>query len=95
MQESKITTDHKTIREWIEARGGIPARMIESETPTEKEGVLEIKFSEMPENKKVVQVSWSEFFKLFNQSHLAFLFEEFTPDGEKSHFFKFIWRNGE
>ena len=94
MQNVHITADHKIIREWVEARGGIPCRILDSEAPTEDEGVLEIVFTKNL-SKKFVQLNWSDFFKKFDQFHLAFEYED-NHEGEPiSKYFKFLWRNGE
>lgn len=95
MQNPKITTDHKLIREWIEARGGIPVRIAATETPTEDEGYLDIKFDRSNDEIKYVKLSWQDFFTKFEQSHLAFQFDDGDTVGGKSKYFKFIWRNGE
>jgi hypothetical protein len=94
MPKTKITKDHKLIKEWVVSRGGIPGRVIENEAPTEENGVLDIKFPERTDN-KVIPITWNEFFTRFEQSNLAFLFEDDNRNGVKSKFFKLIWRDGE
>ncbi len=91
MQNAQITTDHNIIREWIESRGGIPGRITAKQTPTEDEGVIDIRFPDSNSGKNIIPISWDEFFSKFDQSHLAFEYES----ERKSKFFKFIWRNGE
>ena len=94
MSKTKITKDHKFIKEWVVARGGIPTRIAEERTPDEEVGVLDIKFPGVTD-KKLIPISWNEFFTKFEQSHLAFLFEDDQGGGQKSKFYKLIWRNGE
>jgi hypothetical protein len=94
MPNTKITKDHKLIKEWVVSRGGIPGRVLEKETLTDENGVLDIKFPERTDN-KVIPITWNEFFTRFEQSNLAFLFEDDHGGGVKSKFFKLIWRDGE
>jgi len=79
------TRDHNEIRRWAEDRGGHPA-MVEG---TE---ILRIDFGE-PED-KLKQVSWEQFFRVFDDRDLEFLYQDRTQDGGKSRFFKFV-RSGE
>jgi hypothetical protein len=94
MSNTKITKDHKLIKEWVVARGGVPGRVAESELPTDEEGALDIKFPEKTE-KNIIPITWNEFFIKFEQSNLAFLIEEDRGDGLKSKFFKLISSDGE
>lgn len=56
-------TDHGRIREWIEARGGHPARM--------RSGTIRIDFGKSAN--AVEDISWDEFFRVFDESRDAFL----------------------
>jgi hypothetical protein len=94
MSNTKITKDHRLIKEWVMARGGVPGRVEGTVSPADEEGTLDIKFPEKT-GKNVIPISWNEFFTEFEQSNLAFLFEEDHGDGLKSKFFKLIWRDGE
>lgn len=59
-------TEHDKIREWVEARGGHPARM--------KSGLVGVDFGR-PES-PVENISWDEFFKVFDASKDTFLHHE-------------------
>lgn len=37
---------------------------------------------------------WDEFFKIFDDNELAFLYQDKTKEGEVSRFSKFVERNG-
>ncbi len=84
MTQSKTTRDHDTIREWAEARQGHPAKV---DTGGEG-GILRIDFNE-PE-KNLTEISWEEFFQIFDDNNLEFLYQEETADGETSRFNKFV-----
>lgn len=83
---TQTTTDHAKIRRWAEARDGRP-----SIVPAGGEGgILRIDFAEPEENLKPIE--WEEFFRIFEQNALAFLYQEETSDGETSRFNKFVSR---
>ena len=87
MSSSNTTTDHDEIRKWAEARDGHPA-LIRTKG---KGGVLRIDFGEPEE--ELEEVSWDEFFEVFDDNKLAFLYQDKTADGKTSRFNKFIEKN--
>jgi hypothetical protein len=86
MSSSETTTDHEKIRKWVEARGGHAARVKASGNG----GILRIDFGEPEET--LEPISWDEFFKIFDENHLAFLYQEKTKEGGESRFNKFVER---
>lgn len=90
--EQKITTDHKEIKKWIEERGGKPATVRGTERGKEHAGLLRIDFPGYSGESTLEEVTWDEFFKKFDESNLAFLYQETTSDGNESRFSKFISR---
>ncbi len=86
MTLANTTTDHQTIRKWAEQRSGRPARVKTSE-PGE---ILRIDFGEPDES--LEEISWDEFFRIFDDRKLAFLYQERTQSGETSRFSKFVER---
>ena len=82
---SKTTKDHDTIRQWAEERGGKP-------TVVEETQILRFNFDEPGGNDddKLKEVSWEEFFEIFDEADLSFLYTEETHDGGTSRFFKFV-----
>lgn len=87
MSTAETTTDHDMIRQWVEARGGQPAR-VKGRGPG---GILRIDFDEPEES--LEQISWDDFFKIFDENDLAFLHQDETEDGKTSRFNKFVERN--
>jgi hypothetical protein len=83
--KAHTTKDHEAIRKWAEKRGGHPARV-------KGTNILRIDFGE-PEP-TLEQISWDEFFKIFDESDLDFLYQDKTADGKTSRFFKFV-RSGD
>lgn len=80
------TQDHDTIRKWAEERGGRPA-VVES-TWDGKSGLLRIDFGEKEDSLK--EISWEEFFRVFDENNLDFLYQDQTAEGGESRFFKFV-----
>jgi hypothetical protein len=78
MSSAVETTDHKTIREWAESRGGHPAQVKGTG------GLLRIDFGE-PEP-SLEKISWDDFFKKFDESNVKFLYD---PE-KNSRFNKFV-----
>ncbi|KPH05862.1 hypothetical protein CO657_35560 (plasmid) [Rhizobium acidisoli] len=87
MSSSETTTDHKKIQTWAEKRDGKPA-VIRSGG---KGGVLRIDFGEKEE--EFDEIGWDEFFKIFDENKLAFLYQDKTKDGKTSRFNKFVERS--
>ena len=90
--ESKTTTRHNEIREWVEKRGGKPA-IIKGTEDSKGGGLLRINFPGYKEE-NLKEISWEEFFEGFDDRNLQFLYQEETADGEESRFFKLVSRNG-
>lgn len=82
---SKTTTDHDTIREWAEARGGRPTR-VKGTGDADDAGLLRFDFGE-PED-ELEEISWDDFFEKFEESKLALVYDD-KPD---SRFGKLIAR---
>ena len=87
--EAKTTTNHTTIKQWVEARGGKPAAVKATERDGDV-GILRIDFPGYSGGDSLEEISWDEFFKKFDEKHLAFLYQESTSSGEESRFFKFV-----
>ena len=88
--ESKTTTDHETIKQWIQGRGGKPAIVKGTQYKGSGAGLLRIDFGD--NNDSLQDISWKDFFNTFEQKKLAFIYQERTGDGEESRFFKFVER---
>lgn len=91
MAESKTTTKHDTIKEWVETRGGHPARV--KGTEGDGVGLLRIDFPGYSGEGSLERISWEEFFEGFEENNLAFLYQEETNEGEESRFNKLVSRD--
>ena len=90
--DSKKTTDHETIRQWTEERGGVPATIAQTERGGEP-GVLRIHFPGRGDEGNFDELDWDTFFEEFEENDLAFLYQEETSEGDLSRFFKFVSRS--
>jgi hypothetical protein len=83
--EAKRTRDHETIMKWAEERGGHPAVVQGTQ-------ILRIDFDEPGGNDdaKLERIPWDEFFKIFDDRGLEFLYQDRTADGKESRFNKFV-----
>ncbi len=91
MAEAKKTTDHETIRKWVEERGGSPATVKGTGKKGEHAGLLRIDFPGYSGADSLEHITWEEFFEKFEQSNLAFLYQE-DVHGKTSRFNKLVSR---
>jgi hypothetical protein len=93
-QSSQTTTDHETIKQWAEARGGKPAT-VEDTADGDGAGVIRLMFPDSSQSNdgKLKEISWDEWFKTFDDSKLALLYQEETSDGKESSFNKLVSRD--
>src|SRR3954464_15420129 len=87
---SKTTTDLKEIKKWAEARDGKPVIVKGTEKGKEGGGVLRIDFPGFRGEDTFEEISWDEWYEIFNSRNLAFLYQDKTADGKESRFFKLI-----
>lgn len=91
MSASDTTTDHDTIRKWVEDRGGRPTVVKATEDNGKGGGLLRIDFREKDD--ALDEIEWDEFFRIFDENKLAFLYQDKTKDGKESRFSKFVERD--
>jgi hypothetical protein len=82
------TTDHETIRRWVEARGGYPAHVKRTGRNGDA-GMLRIDFPRSSGRRSLEKIGWDEFFRWFDKNELAFVYYEDEPrDRKQSRFNK-------
>ncbi len=74
---STTTTDHQEIQKWAESKGGKPAAVDRTHTDDDV-GLVRLMFpdSKQSEHQHLVEISWDEFFKQFEESKLALVYDE-------------------
>lgn len=91
MAGSKSTTDHNEIKKWVEARSGRPTT-VKSTSSNGEPGLLRIDFPGYSGGDSLEEISWEQFFEKFEESKLAFIYQEETKKGEESRFCKLVSR---
>ena len=86
MPSAKATTDHDTIRKWVEQRGGHPAHVKKTGRRRDP-GVLRIDYPGFSGEDTLEPIEWDEFFSAFDKNKLAFLYQ-----GGRSQFSKLVDR---
>lgn len=90
MSQAKKTTDHGEIQRWAEERGGRPS-LVKRTEDGEGGGVLRFDFGDKEEG--FDEISWEQFFEVFEERELALLHQDETAGGDKSRFSKFVKRD--
>ncbi len=85
---AKTTTDHDTIRKWVEDRGGWPA-CVKGTGGEGDPGLLRIDFPGYSGEGKLEKISWEEFFEKFDENDLVFLYQD-ELHGHESRFCKLV-----
>lgn len=88
---AQTTIDHDTIRRWVEARGGCPARVKRTGTDGDP-GILRIDFPGYSGQQTLERIGWDQFFEWFERNELAFIYQERTSGGRQSRFNKLVSR---
>jgi len=90
MQPNQIsdTADHNTIKAWAENRGGKPALLKQKDDTGRAGEMLKIVFPG-DETKDLDFISWDQFFIIFEENNLKFLF----IDEEEKQFYRMANRN--
>ncbi|MBV8193446.1 MAG: hypothetical protein JOY64_32565 [Alphaproteobacteria bacterium] len=89
MAQAKKITDHDEIRQWAEERGGRPACVKRTE---DKRGSCVLRFDFAEKDPALEDISWDEFFRIFDENELALLEQDKTASGKISRFSKFVNR---
>lgn len=79
IREVRIEHPEK-IREWVEDRGGTPARVTEGEN----RGELRFDFPDRDHESEIEHISWSKFFQEFNERNLVFTHGKNFPNLEQA-----------
>ncbi|WP_446685819.1 SAP domain-containing protein [Micromonospora halotolerans] len=84
---SLVTTDHEVIRQWAEARKGVPCTVDGTEHDGHA-GVLRFDFPSNGREERLRELSWEEWFRAFDERRLNFIYQEERSDGRQSNFFR-------
>lgn len=84
-RQCDATVSHEKIIDWTKSRGGKPAVLKDNNGNASDK--LHINFLGFAEDD--LQVSWDEFFAIFDRKNLEFLYIDENGDGRESYFYKF------
>ena len=87
-----VTTDHDTIRDWAQQRGGRPAAVKGTGSAADP-GVLRIDFPGHGEDDAFEHITWDAWFRKLEENGLAVVLQEKTADGKISRFNKIVSRS--
>ncbi len=90
-QNMKSTTDHNTIKKWVEDRKGKPGLAKDNKETGRAGGLLRISFPG-DSTGNVDKLPWDKFFTIFDENNLKFVYDE-DPKGESKEF-QFENKNG-
>jgi len=90
--QSNTTTDHDEIRRWVEQHDGTPSMVKGTGDGGDDVGVLRIDFPGGTGQDRLEHIEWDDWFEKFDESGLAFLYQERKSDGSDSTFFKLVNR---
>lgn len=89
MSTSKTTTDLKEIQKWAEKRDGKPSK-VKGVGGKKGGGIIRINFPGYSGEDTLEEISWDEWYKIFKEEGLEFLYQDKTADGKESRFFKLV-----
>jgi hypothetical protein len=83
-----VTRDHEVIRSWGEARGAVPAT-VDSGEGKARPRVLRFDFPGYG-GQRLREIAWDDWFSVFDDRDLDFVYQEHTRDGRPSNFFRLV-----
>jgi competence ComEA-like helix-hairpin-helix protein len=87
MASALRTTDHQTIQDWVEARGGKPAHVKRTGNDHDP-GILRIDYPGFSGESSLEPLDWDTWFDAFEANQLAFLYQQ----DQDSRFSKLVRR---
>jgi len=92
-RSAEPVTDHDFIRNWVEERGGWPARVKGTGRSKDDTGMIRIDFPGFSGSDSLERIEWDEWFEQFDSNELAFLHRDMRhSDGELDRFNKLVRR---
>lgn len=88
--ETKTTTNHEEIQQWAQSRGGRPARIHNSFGAPADGSVLQIDFLHEKYNDDVEEITWEDFFAMFDREHMVLVYQTETEGGKPSCFGRIV-----
>ena len=95
MASAQPITDHEQIRQWAEQRGARPAcvKGTGGRRGAADTRMIRLDFPGFSGAESLQPISWDEWFRQFDENHLALIVQERTSRGQKSNFNKLVSRD--
>lgn len=88
----RTLTEHDEIRRWAEKRNAIPTAV--AATGSEGDvGIIRLDFPDDSTEGSLNQISWSDWFRKFEENDFVLVVQERSSDGRSSNFNKFVSRD--
>lgn len=87
--ETRTTTDHDEIRQWVESHDGVPATVRGTQDDAAA-GVLRFDFPGGAGEESLEHISWEKWFEKFDAEGLQLLYQSKRSGGGDSTFFKLV-----
>jgi len=91
MASAHPLTDHREIRRWAEARGAQPS-CVKGTGRRGDTGMIRLDFPGYSGAQSLQAISWSDWFKSFDDNNLALVVQDRTAGGQRSNFNKLVAR---
>ena len=91
--ETRTTTDHDEIREWVQARQGFPAAVRgtgNDDAMNFDPGELRIDVSNGAGEDGLIPLSWDDWFDKFDREQLAFVYQEGKTSGDDATYYELV-----
>ena len=92
MKDTVSTTNHNEIQQWAEEKEGIPATL-KNQDEEASNLIIRILFSDDKNVDQAREIPWDQFFKLFEEHKLAFVYKHENFGGALSNFHRFVFRD--
>jgi hypothetical protein len=89
----RLTTDPKTIRRWVENRGGAPAIVKTTEGELATKPQLRLHLPNDLTDPLVEDIDWETFFREFEERGLVFVYEDKGGEGDDSDYYEIVARS--
>jgi len=89
---SRILTDHDEIRQWAEERNANPACVRGTGRKKNDMGMIRLDFPGYSGARSLQEIDWDDWFRQFDDNHLALVVQDSTARGQRSNFNKIIGR---
>jgi hypothetical protein len=89
--QQRVLSDHDEIRKWADSRGAKPSCVKGTES-NDGSCLLRLDFPGFSGEDSLEAIPWDQWFRVFDNRHLALIVEDRMADGKPSNFNKLVSR---